>query len=246
ESTLFRRPMGLTPSELGALELGLAALARELPPHEAAVAERARGRVVEASTGLAPEVARVPALAGTLVTSEQDGLHLSQLRTAIAGHRKVTLQYMSGSSAAGADRSVHPYGLVHARGHWYLIGYCDRAMSIRIFRLDRITDVTVLDAEANIPPNMDLEATLHDGMPLVNSAEEVLRVQYSAAIARWIAEQQAVDAQPDGSVIAEYPLLDDEWAVRHVLQYGPDAEVLEPARIRTMVCERLAAILASA
>ena len=72
ESTLFRRPMGLTPGELGALELGLAALARELPPHEAAVASRARERMAEASTGLGANQPRPSARAASLVSSDRD------------------------------------------------------------------------------------------------------------------------------------------------------------------------------
>jgi predicted DNA-binding transcriptional regulator YafY len=34
---------------------------------------------------------------------------------------------------------------------------------------------------------------------------------------------------------------DDSWAVRHVLQYGPDAEILAPPELREVVRERLSA-----
>ena len=37
----------------------------------------------------------------------------------------------------------------------------------------------------------------------------------------------------------EHPLADPHWALRHVLQYGPDAEVLEPAAVREAVVEGL-------
>jgi predicted DNA-binding transcriptional regulator YafY len=36
-----------------------------------------------------------------------------------------------------------------------------------------------------------------------------------------------------------HPLADTDWAVRHVLQYGPDATVLEPAEVREAVVQRL-------
>ena len=36
------------------------------------------------------------------------------------------------------------------------------------------------------------------------------------------------------------PLLD--WAVRHVLQYGADAEVLAPGELREAIVERLSAL----
>ena len=242
ESTLFRRPMGLTPNELGAIELGLTALARELPPHEAAVAERARERVAKAAVGLQAESASASATAvhaASTLSAERDGLNLSQLRAAVAAQHKVEFVYRSGGSPEGSARRVHPYGLVHANGRWFLIGHCDRASDIRIFRLDRMLSVTVLDEPAEIPDALDLEGTLRGGRAMVSHAEEVLRVRYSAKIARWIAENQEVAAQADGSVVVEHPLLDDEWAVRHVLQYGPDAEVVEPVRIRELIRARL-------
>jgi predicted DNA-binding transcriptional regulator YafY len=37
----------------------------------------------------------------------------------------------------------------------------------------------------------------------------------------------------------EHPVADRDWAVRHVLQYGPEAEVLEPAAVRQALRERL-------
>jgi predicted DNA-binding transcriptional regulator YafY len=42
----------------------------------------------------------------------------------------------------------------------------------------------------------------------------------------------------------EHPLADPEWGMRHVLQYGDKAEVLEPASLRERLRERLAAIAA--
>jgi predicted DNA-binding transcriptional regulator YafY len=42
----------------------------------------------------------------------------------------------------------------------------------------------------------------------------------------------------------EHPLADTDWAVRHVLQYGPDAEVLEPAAVREEIVRRLQGMMA--
>lgn len=242
QSHIFRRPMGLTSSELAAVELGLAALARELPPHEAAVAERARERVVDAASGLDAASERPAAHAAQFVGSERDGMNLSILRTAIAGRNKASIVYRSGGAPAGSTRSVHPYGLVFSSGRWFLIGFCDKASTIRIFRLDRVLSAEVLAESADIPADVDVEGTLRSGRALLNTAEELLRVSYSPRIARWIAEHENVELQADGSVIVEHPLLDDVWAVRHVLQYGADARVLEPARIQTMVAERLSVV----
>ena len=68
-------------------------------------------------------------------------------------------------------------------------------------------------------------------------------VHYSPRIARWIAEREGVELEADGSLTMEHPLADVQWGVRHVLQYGPDAEVLEPAEVREEVARRLATLV---
>ena len=59
-------------------------------------------------------------------------------------------------------------------------------------------------------------------------------VRYSATIGRWILERGDGIERPDGSVIVEHRASDPRWAIRHVLQYGADAEILEPPSLRAL------------
>ncbi|MDP1890763.1 MAG: WYL domain-containing protein, partial [Gemmatimonadaceae bacterium] len=172
------------------------------------------------------------------------GEHLGALRDVVDVGRKARIAYRSGSATTASERTVHPYGLVSVKGRWYLIAFCDKASSIRIFRLDRVAAVTALDEPAAIPDRLKIEEQLRYGRALVSHSDELLRVRFASNVARWIAEHEDVEQQADGSVVVAYPLLDDEWAVRHVLGYGPAAEVVEPLRIREMVKARLEAMLA--
>jgi predicted DNA-binding transcriptional regulator YafY len=70
-------------------------------------------------------------------------------------------------------------------------------------------------------------------------------VKYSPKIARWIAEREGVAPDSDGSLTIDHPLADADWGVRHVLQYGADAEVLEPTGMRDEIKRRLAAMSGS-
>ena len=69
-------------------------------------------------------------------------------------------------------------------------------------------------------------------------------MRYSPKIARWIQEREQGTTDADGSFVVEHALADLDWAVRHVLQYGPEAEVLEPEEARVAVRKRLEAMLA--
>jgi predicted DNA-binding transcriptional regulator YafY len=66
-----------------------------------------------------------------------------------------------------------------------------------------------------------------------------MTVRYSPRVARWVAEREGLELAADGSLTMEHPVADEAWAVRHVLQYGPDAEVLVPETMRHLILERL-------
>ncbi len=88
-----------------------------------------------------------------------------------------------------------------------------------------------------------MDAVLRERKMFVAEGVAMLRVRYSARVARWVAEREGVPVDADGTVTLEHPLADPHWALRHVLQYGPDAEVLEPKAIREAVAEGLRSIL---
>ena len=70
---------------------------------------------------------------------------LEVLRTAVAEHRRVHLDYYSYGRDARTERDVDPY-LVHAEdGSLYVLGHCHLAGGERRFRVDRIAAATLLD-----------------------------------------------------------------------------------------------------
>ena len=73
----------------------------------------------------------------------------------------------------------------------------------------------------------------------MSDTSRTMTVRYSPRVARWMAEREEATLAADGSLTIAHPLADDAWAVRHVLQYGPDAEVLEPASIRETIVAHL-------
>jgi predicted DNA-binding transcriptional regulator YafY len=72
---------------------------------------------------------------------------------------------------------------------------------------------------------------------------DTLVVRYSSRVSRWIAEREHRSLDEQGELVVEYPLADEAWAVRHVLQYGPDAVILQPVALRDRVAAVLDALL---
>lgn len=237
----FRRPMRLTAGELHALELGLAMLEVECPPEERRAIGRARERLRAVMTKL-PDDAGVDALRHATLGASGSAEHLRTLRDAVRRRRKLRIVYRRGGYAEATPRVVRPYALVVASGMWYAVALCEERDDVRFFRLDRIEAADALDAPFAIPPSFSVEAVIRDGKVLSGDMARTMTVRYSPRIARWIAEREGGTPGTDGSLTLEHPLLDIDWGVRHVLQYGPDAEVLAPPVVRDEIVRRLQAV----
>lgn len=242
---LFERPMRLSPSELAALELGLAMLHAERPPDEHAVLEAARARLREARSHVATEgePARTAAAADTLDAARRE-LRM-RLQRAADLRQRVHIRYRKREASDGEDREVCPYVLINTSGQWYLVAHCERSAGLRVFRVDRIESVTQGEGGFELDEDFDVRRVLREDKALMVHEElPAVTIRYSARIARWIAERERAEPDADGSLTLAHPLADEEWAVRHVLQYGPDAEVLDPPAVRAQVRERLRQMLA--
>jgi proteasome accessory factor C len=236
----FRRPMRLTATELCALELGLAMLETERPPEEHAAIVRARRRLRDVITRLPATSVESGSRVASLAAG--DAAHLGVLRDAVRLRRKVRLGYRRGDHEAATGRVVDPYALVVASGMWYAIAFCERSTGLRVFRLDRVEQATLLDTTFEVPATFSLERVVGERRVLHADGAATMTVRYSPRIARWIAEREGGTLGEDGSLTMEHPVLDVAWGVRHVLQYGPDAEVLSPPHVRNAVIERLGAL----
>ena len=238
----FRRPMRLTSAELRAVELGLAMIRTERPPDEHAVIDRARARLRETLARLPADP--IPELSMHATIGEPGSTeHLGAIRTSLAGRRKLRISYRRGGATGATERTIQPYSLTAANGMFYVIAHCEGSSGLRIFRLDRIEAATPLDEQYEIPQSFSLDDVLQDGRMFQAEQAGTLRVRYSPRIARWIAEREGMSPDADGSVTIDHPLADVQWAVRHVLQYGADAEVLSPSDVRMEVMRRLESVL---
>jgi len=238
----FLRPMRLTLPELCALEIGLAMLRGERPPEEVAAIERARARLREVIARLPGQDVQEREFAAELGGAVDLDL-LSALRRAVRERRRVAFRYHKSGAEAPARRIAAPLAVVHAEWSWYLVAMADGATGLRFFRLDRMDELEATDDAFEPPPEFSLDEVLRQRRMLAAEGAPTLRVRYGPRVARWVAEREGRAVDADGSITVEHPLADPHWALRHVLQYGPDAEVLAPAEVRAAVAEGLREVL---
>ena len=238
----FHRPPRLSGREALALGVGLRALALDAPPERrdrlSALAERLERELV-----LRPASDTEPHIALAFGPPEHSEVHAC-LRDAARQRRAVSIRYLKTTAKEPEQRAIHPYALVFAERWWYALAHCCTQGAVRRFRLDRVLAAEVLDESFELPAGWDPHTHVQGGRAFVADEPTKVRVRYGPRIARWIRERESEpESLSDGSVVVSHTVADPRWIVGHVLQYGPDAEVLEPLEVREMVAagvERIA------
>lgn len=238
----FHRPMRLTMSELCALELGLTMIRLERTPPLQAVIDTARKRLRETITKL-PTNDAYSDLRHAALSAAGSTNHLTVLRAAVREHHAVVLCYRAGSATESSERVVCPQAVVYVELMWYVVSLNDNG-TLRFFRLDRIESVTLL-TDTFEPDESVLGRVVKEGRAFGSTTNYRMTVKYSPRIARWIAERAGVALDSDGGLTLEHPVADESWAVRHVLQYGPEAELVAPQELRQALVHRLQSLVSA-
>ncbi|MEA2010200.1 MAG: WYL domain-containing protein [Actinomycetota bacterium] len=151
---------------------------------------------------------------------------------AVSQRRLLTLDYR------GSTRTIRPYGLVHRRGHWYLVGSGDRADETRVYRLDRATALESGSRTEAFEPPIGLnpaDEVLHHPWDAGDGAD-VATVVFDEEVA-WIAERElgsraTVTHRTDGSIEAEIEIAATAAFLGWLVGFEEHAELTAPADLR--------------
>src|SRR5881394_1205717 len=69
------------------------------------------------------------------------------LRQAVEQRRAVRCHYYTIRRDAEGERVIEPYGLMLSWGHWYCVARARDRNALRVFRLDRMKDVSIVEGE---------------------------------------------------------------------------------------------------
>jgi proteasome accessory factor C len=238
----LRRPTRLVPGEAAALDLGVRILGAERGDTDLPGALR---RLVESlawdcADGLTQHVA------ADGDPGAGDAIRALMIDAA-RNRRPVSFRYMKPDAPEPEERTVEPYTVVYTEGRWYIMGRSPERDAVRAFRADRVLDAAV-DPAATFEPPADFDPERFITAGRVYRAEEEIEVavRYAPRIAPWFLERGEGERADDGSVTVRHRVADPGWIVRHVLQYGPEATVLEPAHIQELVAEAARRVLTPA
>ncbi|MBW0117308.1 helix-turn-helix transcriptional regulator [Pseudonocardia abyssalis] len=238
EDAGMRRPLRLTTAEATALLVALRTLGEQPGVVDTGSVRRATAKI-ERAVGDA-------GLSGVAVDlSREEETTSAAVRHALEGGRALRIVYYTAGRDAVSQRVVDPMRLLIVEGRGYLEAWCRRAEGVRLFRLDRVEDVTVLDEPAEPPP--DAEPSDVSGGAFRARPDHPAAVLLLEPDALWVSEYYPVEEaeEVDGGrlrVVLRYA--DPAWLVRLVLGLGGGARVLDPPELATAVAERAREALA--
>ena len=237
----FDRPARLSGREMLSLAVGLRAAAGEAAPD---MSTEIRDLAHRIEIELAVSSAHGEEDRFEIDEGDQEGVALrTLLKDAARSHIRCRILYLKPGDPEPEEREVDPYSIVYGSGKWYVIGYCHLREAIRAFRVDRLLRASVLEFDYTVPEDFDPVAYVSGGRVFKSDSEEDVLVHYSPRVAPWVREHGPIEELEGGSVSVRFTTADPGWVVRHVLSYGPGAEVVEPLAVREMVVEAASTFL---
>lgn len=213
----FNRPLRLTPEE--------------------ALTLVASGRTLLAVPGTDPEgplargLAKLADAMGVDVDEAID-VHLGNLpagiletvRGAMEDRRRIELDYYGHLRDTRTRRVIEPWDVYALEGQWYVLAWCHVAQGERLFRLDRIRAVSVLDDRfeppATLPPRRVFAS---------DQAAETIVLELEPW-ARWVATQypmEQVEELGEGRMRVTMKIAERAWFERLLLKLGRGATLVE-------------------
>jgi len=170
---------------------------------------------------------------------KSDATVFNDLNRGIMRELEVSFDYRKPGDPQPARRRVQPYHLSHRQNLWYLVGFDLERSALRTFAVPRITEVTVTKAGFKRPADFSPEKFFAKALGAFGGQGDfsiVIRFKAGATADRirereWH-ESQKLNNQPNGDLELTMRLGALEEIERWVLEWGPDAEVLEPQVLR--------------
>ncbi len=167
---------------------------------------------------------------------------IDRLHQACEESHAVRIRYKSASRPVAKDYQLNPYVIVIYSHSLYVIGESDDR--VRTFKVDRVSDVELLDENFVRPEDFEAGGFLEHSFGVWQRGERpfTVRIRFSADASKYASEKrwfqhQELEEQSDGSVILSAEVSDTIAIRSWICSFRGAAQVLEP---RSLIDELIA------
>ena len=169
----------------------------------------------------------------TAASTPPSEIVLSEMSSAAQVQQRVHIHYRP-SQGEDTERDFDPYGLTYYLNRWYVVGYCHLRQDLRSFRLDRITQINIVDVNFERPPHFDPLTHIMQAiatMPRKFTFELLLKTDIETAQKEVFDVLGVLEAHKDG-VIMRGSVEDLDWLARQISIFSFDFVVHEPEKLK--------------
>ncbi|WP_294344990.1 YafY family protein [uncultured Clostridium sp.] len=166
--------------------------------------------------------------------SENQKEKFNIIKESIIKKEVISIEYYS-SYGEKSKRVIEPLQLMFKGKSWYIVAFCRVRESIRIFKINRIRKIEVLEERFTrcFKEDMDMEITEPSDIQCIN-----MKMRVDASQGYRVYDEFSEDEiykEEDGSFIVSttYPI--GSWVYSYILSYGSYAEVIEPQYLRNEI-----------
>ena len=165
--------------------------------------------------------------------------YLERIQAAMQESRLLSFAYLDQHGDKTA-RTAEPYQLVLKNSQWYWYGFCHTRDDFRLFKLNRTSNLQLLD-ETFAPrafPKPQLDAS-----DLLAKMQTPITLRIHKSILERILDYcNDEDISPDDAehYIVRYPLIENDYYYGILLGFGDKCECLEPEHVRVEMRRRIA------
>lgn len=161
----------------------------------------------------------------------------------------IDIDYFTMSRNQSTLRRVAPYKVWFYDETFYLIGHCHLRQDIRLFAIDRIQSIALVEEKTfQIPEGFDAERFMSSSFGVFQGEPVKVKVRFSPKAAGYVKEKiwhpsQTLQTEPDGSVIFSAEVAGIEEIMKWVMKWGGAARVLEPESLRKAIVKEAHAMI---
>ncbi|MBM7556088.1 helix-turn-helix transcriptional regulator [Halanaerobacter jeridensis] len=167
------------------------------------------------------------------------------LQQGIQETKKVRIEYDSASKNEVTKRKISPYALDFNEGALYVYAHCNLRQDMRVFRVDRIKGIELLDLSFIYPDDFSVEDYLGTAWGVeCGKEEEEIKIKFTGRAVRKVKENnyhstQELEEINEDEVVMTINTCSFNEVKEWILGFGAEAEVLKPERLREEVREEV-------
>lgn len=170
---------------------------------------------------------------------------VTDLHEAIENHKCIFMEYISKSSRK--MRTIQPHKLVFKQSYWYLYGFCEENNEFRLFKINRIVSLKVLDKNFNCKPIEKIDFRNDFGAALFHPQDSkalyTVRLEYYSSDEFFLTDKvdakffQRKNNEEEGYII--FKVSDLEWTADLVISMQDKVKVIAPLELKEKVKLRI-------